>query len=162
MDLLFAKLILNKFVKKNGFTLIELLIVISIISILSMIGFVTYTSVLKGGRDAKRQADLHSIQSALEQYRADAGSYPASLPPVGSSFKSPDNSKTYLNQMPEDSLGNQYLYTPPGASCLQTYILCAEVENTGSLANRCCLPGDSCSPIEDTSGPLKYYCVGPP
>lgn len=163
VDLYFAKLILNKLpVKKSGFTLIELLVVISIIAVLSTIGFVAYSTVSKQGRDAKRQSDLKSIQSALEQYRADQGEYPASL---SSPLKSPDNSKTYLNQLPEDPRGGGYGYTSAGDWCgpvRQKYILCAELENPGTLANRCCYPGDSCSPLEDKSSPTIYYCVGPP
>lgn len=165
VDLYFAKLILNKLpVKKHGFTLIELLVVISIIAILSAIGFVTYQSILKEGSDAKRQSDLRTIQSALEQYRADVGNYPLSLPNVGSPITSPDGSKTYLNQLPQDPRGGGYFYTSSGGSCTaqQKYYICALLENPGSLANRCCLPGDSCSPIEDKSAPPKYYCVGPP
>lgn len=113
-------------VKKSGFTLIELLVVISIMAILSAIGFVTYNSVLKQGRDAKRQADVRSIQSALEQYRADQTGYPASLPPAGAPFKSPDNSKTYLNQMPQNPLGTAYFYEPVSMS----YCLYGNLENT--------------------------------
>lgn len=151
--------------KSHGFTLIELLITISIIALLSAIGFVVYRSVLEQGRDAKRQADLRTIQSALEQYRADQSSYPASLPSPGTSLESPDNTKTYLNQIPQDPQGVPYFYTSTGGWCgpaLQRYILCTELEIAGSLANRCCLPGDSCSSIEDRSGTVRYYCVGPP
>lgn len=145
---------------KKGFTLVELLVVISIIAVLSAIGFVTYQSILKEGRDAKRQSDLRTIQSALEQYRADQGNYPANLPSVGSPITSPDGSKTYLSQLPEDPRGGGYGYT--SAACPQKYILCALLENPGTLANRCCYPGDSCSPLEDISSPPKYFCVGPP
>lgn len=145
---------------KKGFTLIELLVTISIIAIITAIGFVAYSTVSKQGRDAKRQSDLKAIQSALEQYRADVGNYPANLPSVGSPITSPDGSKTYLNQLPEEPRGGGYGYT--SVACPQKYILCAELENPGTLANRCCYPGDSCSPLEDKSGPPKYYCVGPP
>ncbi len=102
--------------KKTGFTLIELLITISIIGILSVIGIVVYTSVLKQGRDSKRQSDLRSIQSALEQYYSDQGFYPqllGSSPVVSfSSLTSstgngqsplPSPVKTYLNNIPNDS-----------------------------------------------------------
>jgi len=115
--------------KSRGFTLIELLITISIIAILSAIGLVAYSSVAKQGRDSKRQSDLRSIQSALEQYNSDLGSYPAALPAVGIPLKSPDNTKTYLNQMPGDSDSSRtYYYAVVGTS----YCLYAQLD---TLAN---------------------------
>lgn len=106
----------------KGFTLIELLVVVSIISILSAIGFISYQTVIKGGRDGKRQSDLRSIQSALEQYHNDQGFYPftgtinnvqgldtllsSSPPPAFSSSTGnpspPPTPKTYLNSLPQD------------------------------------------------------------
>jgi prepilin-type N-terminal cleavage/methylation domain-containing protein len=111
--------------KTRGFTLIELLIVVSIISILASIGLVVYTSVLKQGRDSKRQSDLRSIQSALEQYYADQLYYPsAPLPGADSPLKSPDNTKTYINRMPSDPTPSRsYYYAVVGTSyCLYAYL----------------------------------------
>ncbi|MDD5416011.1 MAG: type II secretion system protein [Candidatus Daviesbacteria bacterium] len=97
--------------KGRGFTLIELLVTVSIIAILSAIGLVVYSNVIKQGQDSKRQSDLRSIQSALEQYYSDQGFYPAGNLPFGSSLNnctgnptSPCSStKTYINNVPNDS-----------------------------------------------------------
>lgn len=62
---------------KRGFTLIEILISIAIIAILTAIGIVSYTSISKRSRDAKRMGDVEQIRSALEMYRSDNGKYPA-------------------------------------------------------------------------------------
>lgn len=123
----------------KGFTLVELLITISIIAVLAAVGLVVYTSVMKQGRDAKRQSDLRTIQSALEQYYADNFSYPpASLPAPPNPLKSPDNSKTYLNQMPSDPTSSRsYYYARAGTS----YELCAALEVTPNPAQSC---GGSC------------------
>ena len=59
-----------------GFTLIEILVVISIIAILAGVGLATFSGAQKKSRDAKRKADLETIRSALEMYRADNGEYP--------------------------------------------------------------------------------------
>lgn len=105
--------------KKNGFTLIELLITIAIIAVLSAIGMVVYTSVLRQGRDSKRQSDLRSIQSALEQYQLDMGFYPSADGadglntdlgnPASLDFTNetgnpslPSSVKTYMNLLPKD------------------------------------------------------------
>ncbi|MCR4305673.1 MAG: type II secretion system GspH family protein, partial [Candidatus Daviesbacteria bacterium] len=111
----------------RGFTLIELLVTIGIISILASIGLVIYTSVMKQGRDSKRQSDLRSIQSAVEQYYADNFSYPAQVSSGGSiTF----NGKTYMNTVPSDPItGNSpYVYVPSGSS----YCIYASLENPPS------------------------------
>ena len=61
---------------RKGFTLIELLIAVSIIAILISIGVVSYGSVNKRSRDAKRKGDIEQLRSGLEMYRADNGYYP--------------------------------------------------------------------------------------
>ncbi len=95
--------------KKSGFTLIELLITISIIAILSAIGLVAYSSVLKQGRDSKRQSDLRSIQSALEQYYFDQGYYPAAVT-AGNSISA--GTRTYMTTVPTGAPAYVYRATP--------------------------------------------------
>ncbi|MFH1713446.1 MAG: type II secretion system protein [Candidatus Jacksonbacteria bacterium] len=59
-----------------GFTLIELLVVIGIIAVLATIGTVSFGSASAKARDAKRSADIRTIQSGLEIYNSDKGYYP--------------------------------------------------------------------------------------
>lgn len=145
---------------KRGFTLIELLITISIIAVLAVIGLVIYTKFIQNARDAKRQADLRSIQSALEQYFADQFKYPVkststtTCPSNGQfsivtdldcSFKDPTGTKTYMNIIPKDPFStpaNQYRYEALPSGCdnssakCTSYCLYADLENT-SLTNSC-------------------------
>lgn len=66
----------NKIMKKS-FTLLEMLVVIGIISVLVSMGFASYSTAQKKARDAKRQADLKSFQSAMEQcYSVNTYAYP--------------------------------------------------------------------------------------
>jgi len=65
--------------KKNqqGFTLIELLVVIAIIGLLLTLSILALNTARARARDAKRVADVKQIQTALEMYYNDVGSYPA-------------------------------------------------------------------------------------
>jgi len=65
--------------KRKGFTLIELLIVIAIIAILAGIVIASTTGATKKARDSRRVSDIQSLQTAIIQYEADNGSYPANL-----------------------------------------------------------------------------------
>lgn len=61
---------------RKGFTLIELLVVIAIIALLSTLAVVALNNAREKSRDAKRVSDVKQMQTALELYFADAGSYP--------------------------------------------------------------------------------------
>lgn len=69
----------------RGFTLIELLIVITIIVILASLVIVSVSRARARARDAKRIADLSSIQLAVEMYKDKNGNYPVTYsgPPSG-------------------------------------------------------------------------------
>lgn len=62
--------------KNKGFTLIELLVVIAIIAILSTVVMAGLNSARAKSRDAKRIADIKSLQKALDLYSDTCGGYP--------------------------------------------------------------------------------------
>jgi type II secretion system protein G len=140
-------MIKEKFKKSiRGFTLIELLIVIAIIGVLATLLMVNFIGVRQRARDAQRKSDLRQIQSALEIYRSDNGSYPSGTssvselfvcPPLPSPaactgtancFGNPSCSTVYMHTLPKDpsSNGNYYYNNPSGGS---TYTLGACLEN---------------------------------
>lgn len=97
-----------------GFTLIELLIVIAIIGILSAILMANFVGVRQRARDAQRKSDLRQIQSALELYRSDVGSYPSPNGSMLSTAGCPTSSSlsyggtVYMNKIPCDPVTNPY------------------------------------------------------
>jgi len=75
--------------RQQGFTLIELLVVVAIIGIIASAVVVNLTIARSRARDARRKADLKTIQTALEVYLAEKDQYPSTLGiagcPAGSS-----------------------------------------------------------------------------
>ena len=61
---------------ENGFTLIELMIVIAIIGILAAVAIPKLTGVKGRANISAVQSELKSLQSSLEMYYIDHGSYP--------------------------------------------------------------------------------------
>ncbi len=122
--------------KTRGFTLIELLIVISIIGILTSLLTANYLSVQQRARDAQRKADLKQIQTALELYRADEGSYPTVNPftsaTCGNQFTGTLTPQAiYMQKIPCDAKFGAYVYTPSGGTQYSIQA-CAENGNDSS------------------------------
>ena len=65
-----------RFSEDKAFTLIELLVVIAIIGTLSTIAFISLSGANDSANDAKKIANLRSLQTALLQYQAEEGGYP--------------------------------------------------------------------------------------
>lgn len=64
---------------KKGFTLIELLVVIAIIGLLATIISASLSTAKAKGRDARRIADIKTIQTALDLYYQDNYRYPTNI-----------------------------------------------------------------------------------
>ncbi|MFA5106845.1 MAG: prepilin-type N-terminal cleavage/methylation domain-containing protein [Patescibacteria group bacterium] len=62
--------------KIGGFTLIELLVVIAIIGLISSMSLIVLRGKVMAARDAKRRADMATLQTALELYYMDHQYYP--------------------------------------------------------------------------------------
>lgn len=134
--------------------MVELLVVITIIAILATIGIFGFTMAVRVTRDAKRQADLKIIQSALEQYHSDQHNYPPAQITftAGANFTDPTNTKIYLNNVPTDPLPSNpaYLFIPrtrSGGDCsasptsCQSYCLYATLETGATMTNFCANTG---------------------
>lgn len=153
---------------KKGFTLIELLIAITIIGILSSFLLSNFVSARQRARDTQRKSDIHQIQSALELYRSDQGTYPPTLSSngtvCGSGSTLANNGTTYMQTIPCDPLGNTYYnsgpyaYVPANGNATYTIGACLEngndltaQTNPGNLPNGCA-----------TSGSGKFFVVNNP
>jgi type II secretion system protein G len=133
---------------KKGFTLIELLIVVAIIGILATLLMVNFIAVRQRARDAERKSDLRQIQSALELYRSDNGSYPSSLTNCTCSGNACLGNSTcstiYMQKIPVDpnspSYWNtgSYYYSSTGET---SYVLGTCLENSADVQGTATSPG---------------------
>ncbi len=98
---------------KKSFTLIEILVVATIIVLLTATASVTYTAFLKQSRDAKRKVDLGQISAALEMYRSNNDTYPAST-----NLTILTSPVTYIKSIPKDPKTNgDYGYSALPVDC---------------------------------------------
>lgn len=87
---------------KQGFTLVEIIIVVAIISIIAGIVLFNVGTASQKSRDGDRQADLRTLQSAVELYKQKYGRYPAGC--RGAGVWSGQTSTDYVC-----ASGNQYI-----------------------------------------------------
>jgi len=121
--------------KQKSFTLLELLVVLGIIAVLVAMGAMSYASVQKKARDAKRKSDLKTLQQAFEEYYSICGfSYPTPTPGLSgvTSIACSDPATVIMSKIPKEPLKNtDYTLTSNG----QTYTLCVPIidPNTSPL-----------------------------
>jgi prepilin-type N-terminal cleavage/methylation domain-containing protein len=92
----------------QGFTLIEIMVVVSIVAILAAVIGVNALQSGQQSRDAKRQADIRTLQSAVELYKNKYGRYPEQCPQlnpgisegwsgqIGTNFACADSTNRYV------------------------------------------------------------------
>jgi general secretion pathway protein G len=108
--------------KQKGFSLIEILVVLVIMGLLISVVAPTVLNSADDARVQKVQADFKAIETALKIYRLDNFSYPTTeqglvalvepttLEPQPQKFKKGG----YLEELPRDPWGREYLYLSPG------------------------------------------------
>ena len=107
---------------QRGFTLIEILVVVSILAIL---GALIVPKIMDRPNEARVVAakhDIGTVVAALKLYKLDNGRYPTTeqglqaLVEKPTSEPVPANWKSggYLEKMPKDPWGHDYLYLNPG------------------------------------------------
>ena len=122
--------------KSRGFTLIELLVAISIIGVLSSFLLANFVGVRQRARDGVRKSDLRQIQSALELYRSDKGTYPPEpLPACGSPLQDSSSPPViYMQKIPCDpSPGAVYTYNSPSGNTTYSIFACLENGNDAQV-----------------------------
>jgi len=104
--------------RKRGFTLIELLLVLVILGVLAGIVVPKCSGTTGKARNTAAQTQISSFKTALDAYEVDMGSYPKGKDGLNELVSAPRNSKNwkgpYMESIPKDPWGNDYIYECPG------------------------------------------------
>ncbi len=106
--------------RQSGFTLIEVMVVVVIIGILAAVIVPKIMDKPDEARLVKVKQDITEIQAALDMYRLDNYVYPttdqglqALVSRPGGQPEAP-NWKGYIERLPKDPWGRDYVYLSPG------------------------------------------------
>lgn len=114
-----------KTLRRRAFTLVEMLLVVTIIGILAALVIPKIVGRSEQARQTAARADISSIKTALDAYEVDNGYYPKSLQDLVTAPG--DASKNwhgpYLDKLPQDPWGHNYLYYYPGKHNTSSYDL---------------------------------------
>jgi general secretion pathway protein G len=108
---------------RQGFTLVELMVVIVIIGLLATVVAINVLPSQGRAMVGKAQADIATLETALEQYRLDNLTFPTNeqglqaLVAAPAGLTRPDRYRQggYVRRLPEDPWGNPYQYRRPSA-----------------------------------------------
>ena len=108
--------------RQSGFTLAELLVVIVIIGILAVVVLPQFTKAPEKAKVAAAQAQIRSLENALEMYYADLHRYPTTEQGLRALIAAPggeggtrwDGPYLRSSEVPSDPWGNPYVYLSPG------------------------------------------------
>ncbi len=158
MSKIYLKTTNYKLKTSAGFTLIEVLIVVFIIGLLASVVLVGLGAFRQRGRDARRVADLRSIQNALELYYSKNGVYPSTRNLVSLESELV-NAGIGVSNIPNDPSGGSATYQY--ASDDQSYVLRADLEDKNNQVLKEDVDGSDvigldCGPDSDDD---QYYCL---
>ena len=99
----------------RGMTLIEIMVVVVIIS---LVAGVVGVAVLQRLGDAQKRiayTQIRQLSDALDLYKLSTNRYPSTAEGLGALAAPKDGSKPFLQAVPKDPWGNEYVYVFPGS-----------------------------------------------
>jgi len=102
---------------RRGFTLVEVLLVLVILVMLGSLAVGVYSQVQLNAMKKSAKAQINSFKTWIELYQQDMLAYPPDLQALvfSDGLNTPERwNGPYMEQVPLDPWGNQYIYCSPG------------------------------------------------
>lgn len=96
-------------------TLVEIMVVVVIISLVTGIVGVAVFNQLQRAQVETARTQIRSISNALELYKLALRQYPSTGEGLNALVSPKNNEKPFLQAVPKDPWGNDYVYIYPGA-----------------------------------------------
>lgn len=128
----------------NGFTLIEMMVVVVILGVLAALVVPKIMGRPDEARIVKVKHDIRAIEAALKLYKLDNYVYPSTDQGLEALVTKPQGEPEprqwkeggYLDRLPKDPWGTDYLYLSPGTQGeMDIYSLGADGQTGGSGVN---------------------------
>jgi general secretion pathway protein G len=103
----------------RGFTFIEVMVVVAILALLAILVIPRLTGRVDEAKITKTVVQIREIMQALELYRLDNGRYPTTEQGLEALVEEPrvppqpKKWKQYMDKLPKDSWGNNFIYVCP-------------------------------------------------
>jgi general secretion pathway protein G len=103
---------------RRGFTLVEMLLVLVILATLAAIVYPKVANRSEQARVTAAQTQIANFKTALDAFEVDTGHYPKGRNGLADLVQQPRESTgwhgPYLDNIPKDPWGNDYIYECPG------------------------------------------------
>ena len=99
---------------QRGMTLVEIMVVVVIISLVATVVGVSVLSRLDEARKSLAKTQIHNIADALDLYKLSMRNYPSTAEGLQALVAPKNNEKPFLDKVPKDPWGNDYVYIFPG------------------------------------------------
>ena len=117
--------------RNRGFTLVELLVVVTILGILVTVVGLNVLRLPDKARQAAAKTQIAILKQALEEFYIDTGTYPSNEEGFKALVEKPMDSDVaarwggrYMEKVPKDPWGREYLYRQPGTNNTDFDIIC--------------------------------------
>jgi len=113
--------------RNHGFTLVEMLLVLVILGVLAAIVYPKVAGRGEQARETSARTQIASFKTALDSFEVDNGYYPKGRNGLLDLIQKPRDAQNwrgpYLETIPKDPWGNDYIYECPGKRNSSSYDL---------------------------------------
>ncbi|HJX15062.1 MAG TPA: type II secretion system major pseudopilin GspG [Candidatus Deferrimicrobiaceae bacterium] len=113
----------NRMRDRAGFTLLEIMVVIVILGLLAALVVPRLIGRTEEAKRTQTRLQIKNIEQALQLFKLDNGFYPATEQGLEALVRAPETGRVpknyrkggYLDRVPKDPWGNNYVYVSPGS-----------------------------------------------